>query len=223
MRPKREPMAPFRVKDCAQLQVATGLRAQNVRELRDRLQRVPAACIDHHFWGGLLRPHFDDPEYPNDFAIWARHGLHDYKLAERLAVIDPTRTSDLEVLREELIDVLDRRIDEGEYLTWALPDRQFQFISSELVVFDTGRRIERPEDLPAAVARMSAGSVFFHFVDARRRPPLRIDDFRAWLEGFGEPFAPAAAALANLDPFLTTLVDLRDEIGRALAEHLPAA
>ncbi len=213
-------MAPFLVKDCAQLQVATGLRAQNVRELRDRLQRVPAACVDYHFWGGLLRPHFDDPEYANDFAIWARHGLHDYKLAERLSVIDPTRTSDLEVLREEVLDVIERRIDEGEYLTWARPDRQFQFIRSQLVVFDTGRRIARPRDLPAGVAAMSAGSIFFHFVDARRRPPVRSDDFRAWLGTFGARYAPAAEALANIDPFFTTLVDLRDEVHAALAGHL---
>jgi hypothetical protein len=215
--PKRVDPPPFAVKDCALIQLATGVRAQNVRELRDHLLTVPVACIDHHFWGGLLRPHFDDPEYANDFAIWARHGLHDYKLAEQLAVIDPTKTSNLEALREELVDVIERRIDEGEYMTWARPDRQFQFIRSELVVFDTGRRIVQPRDLPAAIAAMSVGSVFYHFVDARRRPPVRIDDFRAWLEHLGSDFQAASNALANVDPFFTTLVELREELQRVVS------
>jgi Family of unknown function (DUF5752) len=219
-RPSPAP-APFAVKDCALVQLATGLRAQNVRELRDRLLTVPAACVDYHFWGGLLRPHFDDPEYANDFAIWARHGLHDYRLAEQLGVIDPTKTGDVEALREELVDVIERRIDEGEYLTWARPDRQFQFIRSTLVVFDTGRRIPHPRDLPAAIAAMSVGSIFYHFMDARRRPPLRTDDFRSWLRHHGPAFDAASDALANIDPFFTTLVELRDELQRAVSAPRP--
>lgn len=213
----------FTIKDCALIQIAAGVRAQNVRELRDRLQAVDPGCIDYHFWGGLLRPSFDDPEYANDFAAWARHGLHDHKLAERLGMIDPVEFADIELLRRELIDVLEERIDEGEYLTWAKPEQQFQFIRSQIVVFDTGRRLSRPAELVSAIPAMSAGSVYYHFVDARRRPPLRIDDFRAWLAGFGDAHAPLADALAGVDPFFNTLVELRDELARLVRLHLGRA
>jgi hypothetical protein len=215
--------APFVIRDCALIQIATGVRAQNVRELRDRLQVVDPACIDYHFWGGLLRPRFDDPEYANDFAAWASHGLHDPKLAERLGMIDPADFTDIELLRRELLDVLEERIDEGEYLTWAKPERQFQFIRCQIVVFDTGRRLSRPAELAAAIPAMSAGSIYYHFVDARRRPPLRMDDFRAWLAGFGETHAALAEALAGLDPHFNTLVELRGQIAALARRHLEAA
>ncbi|HUU33655.1 MAG TPA: DUF5752 family protein [Vicinamibacterales bacterium] len=214
---------PFVVKDSALIQLATGIRAQNVRELRDRIMVVPAACIDYHFWSGPLRPEFTDPEYGNDFASWAHHGLHDDKLAEQLACIDPAHSDDIEALRHELLDVLERRIDEGEYLTWAKPDQQFHFLSPQLVVFDTGKRIESPGDLAAAIGAMSTGSIYFHFVQARRRPPRCVDDFRAWLEPLGPEYEAVSRALANVDPFFTTLAGLRDELKHRLADHLPVA
>ena len=215
---KRPP--PFVIKDCALIQIATGVRAQNVRELRDRLLTVDAGCIDYHFWGGLLRPSFDDPEYANDFAAWARHGLHDHKLAERLGMIDPAEFADIESLRRELVEVLEQRIDEGEYLTWAKSDQQFQFIRSQIVVFDTGRTLTQPAELVSAVPAMSAGSVYYHFVDARRRPPLRTDDFRAWLARCDGDYAALSDALAEVDPYFTTLTDLRAELARVVRAGL---
>jgi hypothetical protein len=209
---------PFTIKDCALIQIATGVRAQNVRELRDRLLSVPAGCIDYHFWGGLLRPSFDDPEYSNDFAAWARHGLHDYRLAERLAVIDPAEFSDIESLRRELVDIIESRIDEGDYGSWAKPDEQFQFIRSRLVVFDTGRRLTHPRELPQALPSLSVGSIYYHFVDARRRPPLRVDDFRAWFAGYQDEFKDLGDTFAEVDPYFGTLIELRDELARLARE-----
>jgi hypothetical protein len=70
---------PFAIKDCDLIAIATGMRAQNLRELRDRLTVVHPGCIYYHFWGGLLRPKFTDPEYNNDFAAWVFYGLHIYR------------------------------------------------------------------------------------------------------------------------------------------------
>jgi len=217
---KPDAAAAFAIRDCALIQIAAGVRAQNVRELRDRLLTVDAGCIDYHFWGGLLRPRFDDPEYANDFAAWARHGLHDHKLAERLGMIDPADFADIELLRRELIDVLEERIDEGEYLTWAKPEQQFQFIRAQIVVFDTGRRLRQPAELVDALPVMSAGSIYYHFVDARRRPPLRMDDFRAWLSGHGDAHATLMDALSGIEPYFNTLTGLRAELARVVRRHL---
>ena len=38
MSPATTQIPPFTIKDCALVQIATGVRAQNVRELRDRLE-----------------------------------------------------------------------------------------------------------------------------------------------------------------------------------------
>lgn len=162
----------FAVKDCALIALATGTRAQTLRGLRDNLLGCHPGSIYYHFWGGLLHSRFEQREYNNDFAAWAAHALHDKVLAERLAVIDPTAFGDVEDLRRELIDLLEQRLDELEYLAWAQPDQQFEFLRSQIVVFDTGKRVARPENLSALVPQFSAGSIFYHFIDALASAPL---------------------------------------------------
>src|SRR5690606_33948844 len=141
----------FAVKDCALIALATGRRAQNLRELREILFTIDTGSIYYHFWGGLLQPRFEEREYNNDFAAWARHALHDNVLAERMAVIDPVEHGDLQALRQELIDVIEARLDEMEHVPWARLDQQFEFIKSQIVVFDTHKRVTSPEDLALLV------------------------------------------------------------------------
>lgn len=211
--------APFAVMDCALIALATGRKAQNLRELRDHLQSIAPASVYYHFWGGLLLPRFEEREFSNDFASWARHGLHDDRLAERLSVIDPEEFHDIERLRQELIEVIEQRLDESDHVPWAKTDRQFEFLHSKIVVFDTGMRINRPEELPDAVRSMSGSSVFFHFIDAKRRPPQGRDDFSAWLAQFGEEFSSLCRSLEGIDPYFASLIDLRDRIAKVLDEH----
>ena len=80
---------PFEVKDSVLITLALGKSAHNLVELRDRIAEVPAGSLLHHFYEGLLRPSFDDPEYRNDFALWARRQLFDGALAERLGILSP--------------------------------------------------------------------------------------------------------------------------------------
>jgi len=207
----------LRLKDCSILAIATGKRAQNTRELRDQLQLIDPSSIYYHFWGGLLRPKFDDPEYANDFAAWAHHGLHDDVLAERLGVIDPTEFDTLEALRAELVEVIEARLDETEHVFWARSDQQFNFIRSRLVVFDTKTHITEPKQLPEVLSRISVSSLFYHFIDARRRTPDGVDDFRHWLtDVWGKTYEPLGWKLAEVDHYFTTLSDLRTELSDLL-------
>ena len=81
---------PFSVKDCALVTIATGKKAQNLKEMREHLLNIHLGSIYHHFWGGLLRPRFDDPEYNNDFAEWVRHALQD-NIHAHYGVYSPVR------------------------------------------------------------------------------------------------------------------------------------
>ena len=207
---------PFIVKDCALAAIAIGQRAQNLKELRDQLISIHPGAIFYHFWGGLLRPRFDDPEFVNDFAIWARHALHDLRLAERLAIIDPAAHGDIEALRQEVIEVIEERMDEGGYEGWARQDQQFHFIRGQTVVFDSAIRITEPRRLKDIVPRLPVGSVYYHFVDARRRVQLGKDDFRSWIEQM-DGYSELCERLAAVDPYFTNLVRLRAELGRVFA------
>lgn len=206
---EQQAVSAFVIKDCALAAIATGARAQNLRELRDHLSEIHLGCIYYHFWGGLLRPHFDDPEYNNDFASWARHALHDARLAERLGIIDPADYPELETLRQELVEVIEERIEESEVQAWSRSDQQFHFVRAQTVSFDTGRRLTQPAELAALIPQLSLGSIFYHFVDARRREPQGMDDFRAWLVQFGDTHAELAARIGEVDPYFINLAELR--------------
>jgi hypothetical protein len=212
-------IAPFFIKDCALIAIATGKRAQNLRELREHLRTIDPNCIHYHFWGGLLRPRFDDPEYHNDFAIWVAHSLHNKILAERLAVIDPVKLETLEDLRDELIEKIEEYLDETEYLTWSKPDDQFEFIRSQTVVLNTHVLVQEPDEFVHALPRMSVGSIFYHFVDGRRRNETSLDDFQNWLLNFGNKYKELRSAIDCIDPYFSPLKVLRDELSEVFKNY----
>jgi hypothetical protein len=212
-------VGPFAVKECALVAIATGKKAQSLREMVDILPTIDSGSIYYHFWGALLRPRFDSPEYNNDFAEWAYHSLRDLTLAERLAVINPTDFPDLENLRHHLIELIEQRMDEVEWLAW-IPVHAFQFIRSQIVVLDTRKTIQEPQDLVEVIRTMSLTSVFYHFIDARRRPPESFDDFSIWLAGFGDRYKALCDQLALLDPYFNTLAELREQLAELLGSHL---
>lgn len=216
-------MKPFAIKDCDLIAIATGRRAQSLKEMREQLRSIHPGCIYYHFWGGLLRPKFVDPEYNNDFSAWAYHALHDPKLAERLGVIDPTDFSNIEELRQELIEAIEHRLDENEFTPRARQDQQFHFVRSQIVVFDTHHKIKSPEELAKTLPIISVGSVFYHFIDARRRTPDGIDDFRAWLLASGTKYKKLCDRLAELDPYFATLPQLRHELSLIFGAYFKGA
>ncbi len=209
-----KPDTPLSIKDCALITLATGRRAMNLRELGVALGDAPLNSIYYHFWGGLLRPSFADPEYQNDFAGWARQSLHDDRLAERLAIVDPTAYTDLEDLRRDLIEIIEERLEESELVPWAKREQQFTFVESQIVVFDTEIRIDDPAALVDLLPTLSPGSIFYHFIDARRRNPEWIDDFRRWLKGFGERYDKLTQRIGSLDPHFGSLTEMREDLSR---------
>ncbi len=210
---------PFEIKDCALAALATGERAQNLKELRNIIRNVVPGSIYYHFWGGLLRPRFDDPEYNNDFAAWIHHSLHDKPLAERLSMIHPTEFPDLEELRRELLDTIDERLDTSDSLLWSEPDRQFHFIKSQIVVFDTHKVITEPRELASVLSSMTTSSIFYHFIDARRRTFGNIDDFSAWLYGFDKHYTDLCNLLSAVDPFFSSLSELRHQLTNLVTRY----
>jgi len=175
-------MKSFAIKDCA-LIVRTGDQppAVNLRELREIISRCSPEAIYHHCFETLLRPSFDHPEYRNDFAVWARHKLHDHTLAERLGLVNVYDFSNLEELRSEILDIIDERLHEVYTVPWAARDFEFRLQRAVTVVFNTHLKIKNLDDLPNALKRMTTSSIYYHFLEARRREPKNVDDFTFWL------------------------------------------
>jgi hypothetical protein len=217
-------MEPFALTDCTLISIATGEMAHNLRELRDRLARMDDPAVTYfHFWGGLLRPHFVDPEYQNDFASWAYHDLHERRLAERLAIINPSEFDAIDDLRRKVIDVIEERMDEQDFEPHVDAEHPFFLMRFQIVIFDTRHRIQRPEQLADIIPTISLGSLFYHFIDSRRRTQSRCNDFSEWMRGWGEQYAKLAAQIAAVDPYFNSLTELRDHLHAILQSNLQKA
>ena len=212
--------ADFNILDCALIVIATGEKAQNLRELRDILRTIHPGCLYYHFWGGLLRPHFDYPEFQNDFAEWASNKLHDSKISEQLSIIDPNVFVDIEDLRQEVVEIIDQRLSESEHVPWVKTGQDFHFIRSQIVIFNTGVSLSDPRELLKIIPNMSLGSIFYHFIDARRRTPENKNDFSIWLKSFGDKYEVLMDDLDKIDPYFTTLNELRQEISTIFHNNL---
>jgi len=171
----------------------------------------------HHFCETPLVPSFDNPDYRNDFAAWALLQLGDRVLAEQLGIINPYIFPDLEKLREQVLEILDERLSEVLFVPSCQSGGEFFFTEAVTVVFDTGKRITSPKALPEAIGTMTNGSIYYHFFEARRREPVGVDDFSAWLDGF--PGQEAwCRALQTVDFVFFTLPELRGELVRVLGK-----
>jgi hypothetical protein len=208
----------FEIKDCALIAIATGSRAVNLKELRDILSTISPDSVYYHFWGGLLQPRFEEREYNNDFAAWAWYGLHDGALAERLAVVDPTEFKNLEDLRQELLEIIEERMDEQIYLSLLYASSGFEFIRSQIVVFDTQKRAKTPEELAELLPTLSTGSIFYHFIDARRRLDHHGDDLSFWLSGCETGYQELCSKLAGIDPYFGNLFQLKQQLMKIFQE-----
>lgn len=189
-----------------------GVQASSLLELRDKLATVDEGCIYHHFWGGRMNPQFVHPQNHNDFASWVFHHLHDLVLAEKLSIIDPTEFDHLEDLRQELLETIDRRIDDYDAVFWTKKAERFHFINSTIVVFKSSMRIERPEDLAQALSRFPLSSIFYHFIDARSRTQEKTNDFSIWLNMFGDRYQTLSEEIQEIDPYFLSLPQLREEL-----------
>lgn len=213
-------MPDFVVMDCALLTRMSGLPpAFNLRELRDRIAICSENVLLHHFCETSLRATFDDPEYRNDFAVWAKDGLADRILAERLGIIDPYESDSVQSLRYQVIDIIEDRLSEvSPWVPTVRPGGELFFMEAVTVAFETTDRIRHPSEMGEAIQRMTNGSVYFHFLEGLRRPPQHRDDFSSWLLEFGPEGEAYANAISEVDFYFKSLSALREELSHALLQ-----
>ncbi len=207
-------MKTFAVKDCALIvRMGDQMPSMNLRELREGLAHCSNESLYHHFYETLLRATFDDPEYRNDIAVWANHNLHDSSLAERLGLINPYDFTNIDELRMEVLDIIDERLHEVEYIPWVRRGFEFRFQQAVTIVFNTNIKIKKVEEIPRAIKRMTTSSLYYHFLEARRRDPKGLDDFTAWLGQFDD--AKSSRVIQYLKQLDFNFMSLRD-----LQQHL---
>lgn len=203
---------PFKFMESALIPLATGIRAQTLRELYAGLTRVPDSSVYFHFWGRMVRPHISESEFNNDFASWVNSSLRDFKLAEALSAINPVKFQNFDDIRKVVLNILDKRLETEDFLSWKKSDRDFHFLACRKLMFETGRQTLSLEEFPTAVKHTSRESFFYHFIDGRRRSPECKDDFTVWLEQFSDVTADLRRKLKNVDSYLFSLTELQRQV-----------
>lgn len=207
----------FYFKDCALSTISTGEKACNLKELHEKVGSIPESSIYHHFWGTRLSHQYETQEYLNDFAMWCYQQLHDQTLAERLSIIDPMGFKNLQELRNALLSIIETRLEEIEILGKCSP---FHFARSKIIIFDTPFLISEPSQIVEVLKKISASSIFYHFIDANTRLPLKgEDDFSAWLKGFSGKYENLIQELRSVDFYFFSVKELQGVLSKIFAKY----
>lgn len=200
-------MTEFRFHSKQDLTFLLAVRASTARQLLAGLQKVPDSAVYHHTHHFLQRHHFFTPEPSNDFAIWAKTGLNDRTLAEKLSSIDIVQYESIGGVRDALVAVLERHVAEGGERLTAPDGYEFHFMSSRTYVFPTPFVARSVREFVSALQHVTVSSLYHHMFDARLRLRRGESDFSAWFRGLG--LEALANEVRTLDPYAYTLETLR--------------
>ena len=211
---KNNNIQPLEIKDCEILNIATGLRAQNLKELRELLQMIHPDCIHYHFWAKKLRTEFEEDEFKNDFATWASINLHENKLAERLSLINPRMFKNVDELRSKLMEVVTLSLEQDQCSHNTKEGEKFQFTRSDIVLFDTGHIISNPGQLKDIIPNLPLGAVYYHFIESKNVS----SNILTFIENAGDEYSDLAIRLSKLDPYFFTLPELQSRASQIFIE-----
>lgn len=211
---------PFVFKKVIYLVEVTGRRAHTLDELLRALSVVPAESVGYHMHREFLAYKFAPIEYPNDFAYWAARVIGDPVLGEKLANLRVFKHRSLDGLRADLLRLVGEHLlafpDAGSVV--APPDREFHFLQARSVVMDCNRVAKNLDELQAAIGEIESSSLYFHLFETRFTGGKgRDNDFAEWIRSSLKD-EDMAAKVANIDPYMFSLEQVRRTLLRTIVE-----
>jgi len=204
---------PFDFKACANILKSTGRSVGNLHQLRDEIQRASGSSIFHHTYQYFLKGRM--LEYTNDFAEWTGEALGDRALAEELSNIDPYDFTDIEGLRNELFRVISSHMEKHPEPREPMPGNEFYFNETVTLIYPVGIRASNLAELYSAIKYVDAGSIYYHFYEARRRGGGPADDFSTWIEK-ALAKTELAGRIRAIDPLMYTVEQVRTTLSRII-------
>jgi len=201
----------FRFYTCQHLLELTGKKARDLRELLDGIREADDSVIFNHTHNFLIHHHYLKPEPPSAFAHWIAEFLHEDRLAEKLYNINTVEFNSIRDLKEEMIRIIDKYLEENGSTAKAPKGEEFHFVRSIDFVFPTFYVATNLYEFVEALKVISPNSIYFHFFMAKLRLERGENDFSYWIETSVD--APELASKINrLDPYMYTLEELREAI-----------
>ncbi len=202
---------PFQFMASSTLVRITGLRATTLAELLEAVQKSSDASIFNHTFQSLEQHHFLTEGFSNDFAQWTLAACNEPQLAERLSALDIRNYQTLSALRAELVSTLEQYIRQKPENAYRKAFEPFYLCEAVNVAVPTRWRVQKLEEFCEALRHVSVHTIHYHFVAARLREPLTVNDFSYWLEdslGLKE----LAERIDQLDIYTKTLDQIRQQI-----------
>jgi hypothetical protein len=212
-----ERIKAFEFNQAVSILKSTGKRAKNLRGLREAISSTSEESIFHHTNQYFLKEHI--MEYTNDFAHWAGESLEERALAEQLSNIDPYSFRNVGDLRKELLRVISDYLEEFQEPRDAMPGEEFYFNETITLTFPVGIRAQNLAEFLIGMKYIDAGSIYYHFYEARMRLGTGVDDFSTWVENvLGKK--DLAGRIRSIDPFMHDVEGIREHIIEAVEQEV---
>ncbi|GKS66052.1 hypothetical protein YTPLAS72_33560 [Nitrospira sp.] len=209
----------FRFLGCSEIQEILGKQAEDERQLAELLEEVPLDSVYYHTHSFFLRSRFIERIYPNDFAQWVGEQVRDYVLAERLCVVDPFDFPSVEVLREELISIIDDHLTKMSTVPRVGFGTPFHFSRSRILEVPTGIEVKTLREFRDAIPEVDVSALYFHVFEAHMRLQRDENDFSAWIRA-GLKLPELADRIKALNPYLGSLERLRSNLLNMCDDYL---
>jgi hypothetical protein len=204
-------MEPFIFIGCVELRETLDYRADDERELLERLEEIPAGSVFYHTHGYFLRHRPVTTAYGNDFAAWVATQVRDQVLAERLAVVNPFECGSLEDLREELVSIISDHVMHLSNVPRVEFGDPFFFQQSHIVEVELGAPAANLAEFRKGLAEVDSSAIYYHMVEARARLGRRSGDFAEWTRSsLGLP--DLAERIERIDTYMTSLERVRARV-----------
>jgi hypothetical protein len=210
---------PGKAKEPFQFYVASYLvkicqeRAGNLRELVECIRKVSENSISYHAIQSLESHHYTS--FSSDFSQWILHACNEEILAERLGVIDVRDFGSIAELRESLVRIIEQHLEEFPAAASRAAFETFYFCELQETAEPLGGQATDLKELANGIAHLSLQTLHYHLISSYMRPPLKTNDFSAWIERQYER-PELANALNRIDFYTNTLEGVRGEILKIL-------
>ncbi|MBU0895357.1 MAG: hypothetical protein KJ584_02040 [Candidatus Omnitrophica bacterium] len=201
---------PFKFYTRLNLTELTGLFASNLRQIVRHIKKVPVSSIYHHTHRFLQQRQYHSPEPPNDFAYWISNVLGEKELSEQLASIDMARFSDINSLRNAIVEIIDLYLKKNFLSGFRHLEKNeaFCFMKSVSFILPTSYVVTDLKEFMEALKNITTDSIYFHTFEARLRIGRETNDFSDWIK-YSIGNKKLADEISRLDPYTHTLEELR--------------
>src|ERR1700677_780830 len=201
----------------------TGMKASNLAELHEGLQRVDGASIYYHthrFY--RAHPLFRPPD-KSDFSLWLSNNLREEAVAERMEALDFKDFHNLQDIGRALLALIEPlQEDKERWYRRVPPGLEFYFCRAVSLVMPIGYEAGDLEEFIHALEEVDVTSLYYHLIEA----PLHLEtgrrfnnDFSQWLFNVLK-LEEKASVVASVDPYRADLEGLRQDLLAILERNL---